>query len=104
MERSVKRIALTLLIGSTLTACGEDNDIRTHQGYVEYQCRSEQERLEVAGIRPEFRPKYERLVAELCDDLRRSQSREEAVRIIQEANTRSWYPPEEYPDGPWSGQ
>lgn len=101
----MRLLALGLVPVVFVSACGGGHDTGTHRGFVEYQCQSEQERLEGAYIRPEFRPKYERLVEELCRDLRQSGSREEAVRIYREADTGSWYPIEEAPvDDAWSGQ
>lgn len=98
-----------LLLCASIVSCGGDEgDIRTHEGYVEYQCWAAQERLRGEGrhLKPELRPEVEQRVERLCDDLRRSRNREEAVEIWREADLNSWYRIEnmEYPDGAWSGE
>lgn len=104
----MREVALGLLLASTVVACGDSRDTRTHRGYVEYRCQAEQERLQTEGrhLKPELRPEVEQRVEKLCEDLRRSRSREEAVQIWREADLSSWYRIEnmEYPDEPWSGE
>lgn len=108
MEWAVKRFAFGLLLAALVVACGDSDDTRTHRGYVEYRCQAAQERLEGEGrhLKPELRPEVEQRVETLCDDLRRSRNREEAVEIWREADLNSWYRIEnmEYPDEPWSGE
>lgn len=100
--------ALGLLLAALVVACGDSRDTRTHRGFVENRCQAEQERLRSEGrhLKPELRPVVEERVERLCDDLRRSRSREEAVEIWREADPNSWYRIEnmEYPDDAWSDE